>query len=258
MPRVQFPVYIPLGPLRLHPHAVFETLAYAIGFRIYLRLRRRQGDVIADGTRWSIVAAAIAGAAMGSKVLYWFEDPAATWQHLTDPVFLLQGKTIVGGLVGGLIAVEATKLAVGVREATGDLFAVPLALGAAIGRIGCFLTGLSDHTYGNPSALPWAVDFGDGVSRHPTQLYEALFLVVLAVALSQFARRPHVNGDVFKLFMTGYLGFRLIVDAVKPDPAFLGLSSIQWMAAAVLIYYAFVLWRRWHTAPAGIDLVSTA
>lgn len=159
---MQFPVYLPLGPLRLHPHAVFETLAYAIGFRTYLWLRRRSGDVIADGTRWSIVAAAIAGAAIGSKILYWFEDPVATWQHLSDPVYLLQGKTIVGGLVGGLIAVEGTKLALGVRQSTGDLFAVPLAIGAAIGRIGCFLTGLSDQTYGVATDLPLGVDFGDG------------------------------------------------------------------------------------------------
>lgn len=244
---MQFPVYLPLGPLRLHPHAVFETLAYAIGFRTYLWLRRRSGDVIADGTRWSIVAAAIAGAAIGSKILYWFEDPVATWQHLSDPVYLLQGKTIVGGLVGGLIAVEGTKLALGVRQSTGDLFAVPLAIGAAIGRIGCFLTGLSDQTYGVATDLPLGVDFGDGVRRHPTQLYEAAFLAVFGVVLARFARRPHANGDVFKLFMVGYLGFRLAIDFLKPEPAFGGLSSIQWTALAVLAYYGGTRWRR--TAP---------
>jgi phosphatidylglycerol---prolipoprotein diacylglyceryl transferase len=253
---VHFPVYIPLGSLRLHPHAVFETLAYAVGFRAYLALRRRRGDIIADGMRWSIVAAAIAGAAIGSKVLYWFEDPAATWQHLADPVFLLQGKTIVGGLVGGLIAVEATKIATGIQESTGDLFAVPLAVGIGIGRIGCFLTGLPDHTHGIETALPWAVDFGDGVGRHPTQLYEAVFCAALAVALSRFARRPHVNGDVFKWFMVGYLGLRLLIDFLKPDPTFGGLSSIQWVVLALLIYYARVFWSR---APArGVDVATRA
>jgi prolipoprotein diacylglyceryltransferase len=132
---VRFPVYIAIGSLRLHPHLVFETLAYCIGFYVYLRLRRRRGDVIADATRWSIVTAAIAGASIGSKVLYWFEDPAATWQHLDDPIFLMQGKTIVGGLLGGVIGVEATKFFLGVREFTGDLFAIPLAIGIAVGRI---------------------------------------------------------------------------------------------------------------------------
>jgi len=250
MSAIAFPVYIPLGPWLLHPHAVFETLAYFVGFRLYLLLRRRGGDAVSDQTRWSVIAAAIAGAALGSKLLFWLEDPAQTWQHLwTDPVFLLSGKTIVGGLVGGLIGVELTKLALGVRESTGDLFAAPLALGAAIGRIGCFLTGLSDQTYGVATALPWGVDFGDGVTRHPTQLYEALFLGVLAVALLWLARKPHTNGDLFKLFMIGYLGFRLAIDFLKPEVRFGGLSSIQWAAAAVLVYYAsrartVTLWRR--------------
>jgi len=251
--RVQFPVYVPLGSLRLHPHVVFEALAYFIGFRAYLRQRQKSGDVIADGTRWSIIAAAIAGAAIGSKVLYWFEDPTATWQHLRDPVFLLQGKTMVGGLVGGLIGVEATKFALGVRESTGDLFAVPLAIGAAIGRIGCFLTGLADRTYGVQTALPWGVDFGDGMLRHPTQLYEALFLALFAIALAAFSRRPHANGDVFKLFMVGYLAFRLLIDFLKPDVRLQGLSSIQWTTVGVLIYYARDL-RHWRDRPHGTGL----
>jgi len=130
MTAISFPIYIPLGPWQLHPHVVFETLAYFVGFRLYLWLRRRRGDVIADSTRWSVIAAAIAGAALGSKLLFWLEDPLQTWQHLGDPSFLLAGKTIVDGLAGGLIGVELTKKAFGVRESTGDLFAVPLAIGA--------------------------------------------------------------------------------------------------------------------------------
>jgi phosphatidylglycerol---prolipoprotein diacylglyceryl transferase len=254
---ITFPVYIPIGPYQLHPHLVFETLAYFIGFRVYLWLRRRRGDAISDGTRWSVIAAAIGGAALGSKLLFWLEDPIATWQHLHDPAFLLGGKTIVGGLAGGLIGVELTKLALGVRESTGDLFAAPLAIGAAIGRIGCFLTGLSDQTYGIATTLPWGVDFGDGVLRHPTQLYEALFLALLAILLLRLDRRPHTNGDLFKTFMIGYLGFRLLIDFLKPEARFAGLSSIQWAALAVLVYYAsrpgaMTTWRK--SFPAGSRL----
>ena len=68
---------------------------------------------------------------------------------------------------------------IGLRTSTGDLYSIPLALGIAIGRIGCFLTGLSDNTYGIPTSLPWAINFGDGIPRHPTQLYEILFLLCL-------------------------------------------------------------------------------
>ncbi|MGH7625059.1 MAG: prolipoprotein diacylglyceryl transferase [Gemmatimonadaceae bacterium] len=174
---IDFPVFIHLGPLHLHPHAVFEALAYTVGAQIYLRDRRRTADAIDTRTRWSIVAAMILGAAIGSKVLYWFEDPAATLAHWRDPIFLMGGKTIVGGLAGGFLAVEMVKRHVGITRRTGDLFAVPLCIGMAVGRIGCFLSGLADSTYGTPSSLPWAVDFGDGVPRHPTQLYELIFLL---------------------------------------------------------------------------------
>ena len=64
------------------------------------------------------------------------------------------GKTIVGALIFGLISVELIKRYIGLRQSTGDLYAIPLALGIAIGRIGCFLTGLSDNTYGTPTNLP--------------------------------------------------------------------------------------------------------
>jgi phosphatidylglycerol:prolipoprotein diacylglycerol transferase len=111
------------------------------------------------------------------------EDPQLTWHNLHNPSYLMGGKTIVGALVFGLIAVELMKRYIGVRQSTGDLYAIPLALGIAIGRIGCFLTGLSDNTYGTPTKLPWAINFGDGIPRHPTQLYEITFLLLLIAIL---------------------------------------------------------------------------
>ena len=241
-----FPAYLELFGARLHPHVVFETLAYFLGFRAYLWLRRRQADDIPGPTRWWAITAAALGGAVGSKVLAWLEDPAALQAQWTDPAFLMAGKTVVGGLLGGLVAVEVAKALLGERRSTGDLFAVPLAIGMAIGRIGCFLTGLSDHTYGLETTLPWGVDFGDGVARHPTQVYELVFLVALAAWLVRLgARRPR-RGDVFKAFMVAYLGFRLAVDAVKPGVALLGLTAIQWACVAGLLYYLsdIVYWMR--------------
>lgn len=229
----------------LYPHTVFDLLAYTIGFRLFLFQRRRVGDTIDARARWTIVAAAILGAAIGSKLLFWLEDPAETLAHWNDPFFLLGGKTIVGGLIGGLIGVELEKRWAGLTRRTGDLFAMPLAVGIAIGRIGCFLSGLPDRTYGTPSHLPWAVDFGDGIPRHPTQLYESMLMALAAIVLGRLTRRPHREGDVFKLFMTMYFGLRLALDAIKPEVrVFLGLSSLQWASVAVLLYYRDDL-RRW-------------
>ncbi len=236
---------VPLGAFRIHPHYVFDLLTYSGGFRLFLRQRRRFGDTIDTRARWSVVAAAILGAAIGSKIFFWLEDPRETLAHWNDLAFLLGGKTIVGGLIGGLVAVEMEKRWSGLTRRTGDLFAMPLAAGIAVGRIGCFLSGLADRTYGTPSSLPWAVDFGDGIPRHPTQLYESVVMAAAAVVLGRLSRRPHREGDVFKLFMTTYFALRLLVDFLKPEPAILlGLTSLQWASVAVLLYYGHDV-RRW-------------
>ncbi len=243
---MSFPVYIPLGSLKLHPHFVFETIAYVLAFRIYLLMRKRRGDALDDGNRWWVIAAAAMGALVGSKVLYWFEDPRATLAHWRDPAFLMGGKTIVGALIGGLFFVELVKHHLGVKRRTGDLFVIPLCVGIAIGRIGCFLTGLEDHTGGIATTLPWGINFGEGVPRHPTQLYEVLFAVTLGVFLWRQSRRPHIEGDLFKQFMVAYFGFRFLCDFLKPDDVrvLFGITAIQWASLLMLAYYGADI-RRW-------------
>lgn len=235
---MEFPYYFRVGSLNLHPHFVLEALAYAIGFRVYLGLRERWGDPVGSRVRWWVIAATAAGAAVGSKVLFWFEDPGLTLTYWSNPLYLMGGKTIVGGLIGGLMAVEWAKRRLGVTKSTGDLFALPLCMGIAIGRIGCFLTGLADKTYGTTTALPWSVDFGDGVSRHPTQVYEIVFVLLLGIVLWRRSHQPHQNGDLFKFFMVGYMGFRLLVDFLKPGVALMGMTSLQWACLLMLFYYS--------------------
>jgi prolipoprotein diacylglyceryltransferase len=250
-----------LGPYIVHPHIFFEALAYLVASAVYLSLRRRFGDLLSIPIRWAVIAAAVAGAALGSKLLFWIEDPQLTWHNLRNPANLMGGKTIVGALVFGLIFVELMKRDIGIRRSTGDLYAIPIAFGIAIGRIGCFLTGLSDNTYGTPSKLPWAIDFGDGIPRHPTQLYEIAFLLILIPLLYRIVilsgaevsrseasteskdpyphHGPFLPGDAFKFFMVAYLFFRLLCDFIKPYPRiFLGLGGIQWACLLILFYYS--------------------
>lgn len=234
---------------------MFESIAYFIGFRLYLWTRSKE-KLPFDKAIWIIVAA-ILGAAAGSKALFWLEDPQKTAAHWRDLTYLMEGKTIGGGLLGGLIAVEWTKKRVGITRSTGDDMALPLAAGIAIGRIGCFLTGLDDHTYGTPTAWPTGVNFGDGIPRHPTQLYELVFLMALAALLlalrlrARRAGRPVVpDGGLFQLFMTGYLAFRLAIDFIKPTPhPYAGLNNIQLACIAGLLYYGMLLFKWKKAAP---------
>jgi prolipoprotein diacylglyceryltransferase len=233
-----FPYMISFGSFSVHPHLLFETLSYFIGFRLYLWLRRQDKDSLPlDKGIW-VVAGAILGAALGSKILAWLADPIQFFDNLGSISYLMSGKTIVGGLLGGLIGVELAKKWVGHSRSTGDSFVYPLITGMAIGRIGCFLTGLADNTHGIATSLPWGVDFGDGIPRHPAQLYEIAFLIGLAAVIYMRKRFAYEQGDLFKLFMVGYLAFRFLVDFIKPYPGFyLGLTQIQLACLAGIFYY---------------------
>jgi len=228
-----------LTPVALH--TLVEASAYFVGMRVFLWQRRLLAlPALADRDQsLAIGVAAIVGAAIGAKLGYWIEDPRNAFAAFPDWRRLLEGKTIVGALLGGLAGVELCKRALRVRASSGDAFALPLMIGIAIGRVGCFLAGLDDHTYGNPTALPWGVDFGDGVARHPTQLYEIAFLIALAWTIARSAVRFACVGDRFRAFMIAYLAFRLLIDFIKPMPfVYVGfLSGIQLLCLAGLAYY---------------------
>jgi phosphatidylglycerol---prolipoprotein diacylglyceryl transferase len=232
-----FPVIIHVGGLNVSAHALFETLAYTIGFQVYLRTRR--AERLQKGQSLRVLLGASLGALIGAKFLYWFENPELTIAQYNNLSYLLGGKTIVGGLLGGLIGVELAKKAIGVTRSTGDDFTLPLIVGMMIGRIGCFLAGLADDTAGLPTNLFTGVDFGDHIPRHPTQLYEIAFLLLLVPLILRIKKRAHPDGALFQIFMIAYLTFRLFVETIKPDPGILfGLTGIQLACVAGLVYYA--------------------
>ena len=240
-------------PIGSHPawHPVLETLAYASAFAVYRAMRARQGDVIAEAQRWTVLAAAAVGALAGSRLLGIAEQwptVVAAWRsgQLVRLLIAPGGKTIVGGLLGGWAAVEMAKKLTRIRRRTGDLFAVPLCVGIAVGRVGCFAAGLADDTYGKPTHLPWAVNLGDGIGRHPVQIYEILFLILLAIFLSR--PRDWPEGARFRIFLAGYLAWRIAIDFLKPQPLLAGMNLIQWACVAGIA--SLVL--GWARTPKGI------
>ncbi|UYZ63782.1 prolipoprotein diacylglyceryl transferase [Hymenobacter weizhouensis] len=241
-----YPVHLTMGSLTLPIHLLLEVLAYSGGFRLYQYLRTRTQDLISDEHRLLIFVGCATGGLLGSRVLGLLEHPELLGHPPGGWVYYLTNKTIVGGLLGGLIGVELTKRHLGITASSGDLMVFPILLGMSIGRLGCHLSGLEDGTFGTATALPWGIDFGDGVARHPTNLYEIGWLVLLGAGLWLLERRrPLPNGWRFRLFMVGYLLFRLLVEFIKPTPAPAGwgLTAIQWACVAGLGYYVWLFGR---------------
>lgn len=246
---MEFPFYLSIGALKLHPHLVFELLAYSLGFQLWRLRQPKQGVAMPTDHKLWLLVACVLGAAFGARLLAWAETP---WNPATG-AWMPPGKTIAGGLLGGWAAIEFTKHKLGIRSRTGDSYVLPLCIGIALGRIGCFLTGLDDHTYGVATSLPWGVDFGDGVTRHPTQLYEAglLLLLPLLGRLLQRLLPPFAPGAGFQAFMACYLGFRFGVEWLKPSlKIYLGLSAIQWASLIGLSIALYNLKNLIQTGPA--------
>lgn len=234
---MRFPVNIPIGKSTVPVHFVCETLAYFLGYRYYVYLRKHKNDAISSENRLIIFVGAAIGAFIGSHLIGVLENPVLL-SHF-DLIYFMGNKTIVGGMLGGLIGVELTKKKIEVNVSSGDLMVYPLILAMTIGRIGCFLAGLEDGTYGVASKLPWAINFGDGIPRHPTNLYEILFWIALWVSLEIVERSaPFTDGAKFKIFLLSYLIFRFLDEFIKPDYFFsFGLSVIQLVCIAGILYY---------------------
>jgi uncharacterized radical SAM superfamily Fe-S cluster-containing enzyme/prolipoprotein diacylglyceryltransferase len=217
-----------------------EFAAYGVGFRLYLFYRRRwpNGPSLAwDQTGWVLIGA-IFGALFGARLLGLADVFPDFWANRTDWRVIFGAKTIVGALLGGWIGVEIAKRRLGIAHPTGDIYVFPLIAGMCIGRIGCFLNGLEDHTYGLATALPWGVDFGDGVRRHPAQLYEIAFLLCIAAFFAWRIKTLRQRGCMFSHFMFGYLAFRVFVEFIKPRWAlpYISLSPIQLACLAGIAY----------------------
>jgi phosphatidylglycerol:prolipoprotein diacylglycerol transferase len=260
---MHFPVYLHILGLRIHPHPFFEGLGYFLGFQLYLLLRRREKrlgrESLSTEDSLRLVLGAAIGAFVGSKILGIIENTPLLLSSRLPMASWLAPKTIVGGLLGGWAGIEIAKKILGVRRRMGDLVLFPVMLGMAVGRIGCFLTGLDDGTCGGPTRLPWAVDFGDGIPRHPTQLYDIVFLLVMGIAFALVMRRSglstsanhplpspppeyqgrgwNCHGLAFRFFLFSYFAYRFLVEFLKPTPKpYLHLSAIQLACLSAIVF----------------------
>jgi phosphatidylglycerol---prolipoprotein diacylglyceryl transferase len=224
-------------------HILFEVGSYIVGYRYYLYLRERHVDLISDKDRIEIFLVACFGAMVGSKLLGILEDVSVLSRDFLGIAQTLLGtKTIVGGLLGGLICVESYKRLKCIKVSSGDLMTYPLILGMIIGRFGCHFTALEDGTFGLKTSFFTGMDFGDGIKRHPTNLYEITFLLLIWLLIGFLEKkRVLADGAKFKIFLSSYFLFRFIVDFIKPrDEIFEHLSAIQIACLLGVCYYCYI------------------
>jgi len=232
-------------------HLLFESLAYFIAARWYWRAPPDSPQP-PPRDRFLLLACAVFGAALGSKGLHILEHlPALTQRH--DPALWLGGKSVLGGFLGGTLAVDLGKRDIGWRSATGDAWVTPIVLGRVIGRVGCQLSGLWDQTYGNATRLLWGWNHGDGILRHPVAAYEILCVVILFFSIR--ARWPERPGTRYAALLFGYCAIRFGLEWLKPPfgplaagtlPAALSgsITAIQWAALLGLVWFGTLFRRR--------------
>jgi phosphatidylglycerol:prolipoprotein diacylglycerol transferase len=212
-----------MTPQRL-AYAVFMLLSFVVFLIAYLQMPKSAGVIaLPVWKRLLLMLAGFIGGSLGAKLPFTWSDSG---------VWLADGKTITTGLIGGYLGVELAKLALGLRVKTGDAYALPLALGLAVGRWGCYFNGCCA---GVATDLPWGVDFGDGVRRHPTQVYESIFHLSMALVLWQMLRRDALRFQRLKVYLIAYGTYRLLTEFIRPEPAWwLGLTYYQCVALLLI------------------------
>jgi len=232
-------IHLPTDPTF---HLLFDALAWATGMAAGIALYRwRLKDVtaevakVADGGYFvSLAVGAIVGAYASGSFTFWGQG-----------VFAL-AHSVAGALVGAIIGVELYKLARGIRMSTGVVFTGPFAAGVAVGRWGCLFAGTADQTFGVPTSLPWAVDLGDGIARHPVQVYESLAMAAffLAFVLGLRTRANWAMGHGFYWLAITYGAQRFLWEFLKPYPPIIGpFNHFHLICLGLIAYGGFMIVR---------------
>jgi phosphatidylglycerol:prolipoprotein diacylglycerol transferase len=242
------------------PSFGFALLLACFG-ALFLAAWRARREKINPDTVFELALWLMSGGFIGARALYIYAHPESV-RSLSDVVRFWQGGIvfygcIIGGLIGSTVYWWRSRFPF---RAMADAVAPSLALGCAIGRVGCFLNGCC---YGAESHLPWAVRFPAGtlawarqvqeglippgasasLPLHPTQLYAVLDGVVLLALLSIFYPRRRRDGEVMALLMVTYPVTRFLIEGLRNDePAFVAGLTLSQAISVVLFGGGVAFW----------------
>jgi phosphatidylglycerol---prolipoprotein diacylglyceryl transferase len=228
----------------MHIHLVLDLLAYSLAttvgfiFKSYLGKRSKGNYPVSKEQRMVYNFILINGVILGSLGL------GTLNAYISGEVAI--GKSIVGAFFGGVLFAEVFKYFTKIKGSTGLIFVPSLCVGVVVGRLGCYFSGLADYTYGIATSLPWAVDFGDGILRHPVQLYEsiAVGLFLLFFLWKVRAKNSFFLNNGFYLFITFYSAQRFAWEFLKPYSALVWkLNLFHFVTLSLIIYGLFMISR---------------
>lgn len=225
-------------------YSLFVGIALIVGI-LWSTFTVSFGKKVRLDKAYIIVLFALVFGLLGSKIVVIIENIGVLIDDFSRAKdFLFAGKSIIGGLAGGYVGVMvAKKVLKNDNIRIGNNIAPAIALSMAIGRIGCFLTGCC---YGIETNLPIGVDFGDGVSRIPTQLIEMIFCFILFIYLfyKQQTKKELMPGILFKELVIYYFVFRFLIEFLRvTEKNILFLSIYQIISILGIIYMIFKIKR---------------
>lgn len=235
-----YPVLVRIGAFEVTSFGVLVAVGALVGLWLFGRELRRSG--LPETALDAAVLGLLCGFA-GAKILYaaehYGEEPLAALLLSRSGASWFGG--LLGGLGGALVVMRARRLPL---MAVLSAATPALALGHAIGRVGCFLVG---DDYGRPTSLPWGVAFPLGLPPtlervHPTQVYEMIPLVVLAWLLVRWRRRGVADRVVLGRYFVAAGGLRFLLEFVRINKVVaLGLTTAQWVALALVVTGAVLI-----------------
>ncbi|MGH9372309.1 MAG: prolipoprotein diacylglyceryl transferase [Vicinamibacterales bacterium] len=238
-----YPVLFRIGEFEVTSFGVLVAIGALVGLWLFRRELRRSG-LPDEGVDAAI--AGVAGGMAGAKLLWVFEHLGE--EPVIDLLLSRGGMSWFGGFAGGVLAGLVVMQLKRLPKVAVLAAATPaLTVGHAIGRIGCFLVG---DDYGRPTDLPWGIAFPEGlpptaVPVHPTQIYEALALVPLAVLLFRWRRQRRADAFVLGAYLLPAGTIRFAVEFVRVNEHVLGPFSVAHLASMVIIVLGLALVLRW-------------
>jgi phosphatidylglycerol:prolipoprotein diacylglycerol transferase len=236
-----YPVLMRIGDFEITSFGVLVAVGALVGIWIFGRELRRSG-LPTDGTDAALVG--VIGGLLGAKLLWTLEFSREA--PVTDLLFSRGGLSWFGGLTGGvgtglwMLRRRRVPVVPALAAAT-----PALAIGHAIGRIGCFMVG---DDYGRPSSLPWAVAFPQGlpptsVPVHPTQLYEAVALAGVAWALIRWRREGVADTPIIGRYLVLAGSIRFAIEFIRVNQRVVGPLTVAQLIALSLVVAGVLILR---------------